>query len=514
MMTNTNKISAGNKRIAKNTFFLYVRNFFILIINLYTSRVILNTLGVSDYGIYNVVAGFVSMFGFLNASLTACIQRFYNFVAGQDGWEKVRNVYENAIFIQGALALVIIVLAETFGIWYLNNKLVIPIERLDAAKLLFQFVILSLVFVVLQVPFSSAVMAHEKMNYYATIGIMEVILKLIAVLSLPLFPCDRLSLYGLLIAIISFVSFGCYFIYSHKKFPEIRFSFSFDYPLFCKMLDITGWSVFGSFAQVMKGQGLNVILNLFFGPVVNAARGVSYQVKSAIMSFVQNITVATRPQLVESYSLGNYIRAVSLMNMLSKVCYYLLYMMMLPTAMEIDYILRLWLGDGVPMYTNTFTIIILIIALVDVLNTPVSMMIYASGDVKKYNIVTSFIGLSVLPVAYCLLYFFKEPILAFWASFLISIIIQISSIMILKSVTIFKISSYLKTVIIPLLVFTVIPLLPSLVIRHFMDESFLKFIVQMATSIIFSSLAFFSICLKREERTLIYNIVMRKFHNK
>lgn len=513
-MANINNINAGNKRIAKNTLFLYIRNFFILIINLYTSRVILNTLGVSDYGIYNVVAGFVSMFGFLNASLTACIQRFYNFVAGQDGWEKVRKVYENAIYIQVTLALIIIIIAETFGVWYLNNHLVIPVERLDAANVLFQFVIISLVLVVLQVPFSSAVMAHEKMNYYASIGVLEVILKLVAVISLPLFSCDRLSLYGLLITTISFISFICYFIYSHRKFPEIRFSFSFDYPLFCKMLDITGWSVFGSFAQVMKGQGLNVILNLFFGPVVNAARGVSYQVKSAVMSFVQNITVAARPQLVEAYSLGDYSRSIGLMNMLSKVCYYLLYMMMLPIVMEIDYILRLWLGDGIPMYTNTFTIIILIIALVDVLNTPVSMIIYASGDVKKYNIVTSFIGLSVLPIAYGLLYFFNEPVLAFWTSFAISVLIQLSSIIILKSITSFKISSYIKTVIFPLLVFTFFPLLPSLVIHLVMDESLAKFIVQLAASIIFSSLGFFAICLKQEERRLVYNFTIRKFQKK
>ena len=396
MSDNSNK----NKRIVKNTVFLYIRMALVLVVSLYTSKVILNTLGVQDYGIYNIVAGFVSMFGFLNASITACIQRYYNYEIGRNGDDGLGRVFTMSCLIECIIAFVVLLLLETFGVWYINNKLVVPDYKLFAANILFQLSCIQMTLVMFQAPFSGAILAKEKMDYYAAVGIIDVFLKLLIVIILPYLLYDSLIVFGCLMTFISIVDFFLYYIYAKREFAKLRLLRFWDCELFKSMLSFSGWNVFGAVAMVARTQGLNLILNLFFGPVVNAARGVSIQVQGALMGFIGNISMAVRPQIVESYAIGNINRSRDIMFSISKICFLFLFIMALPVCLNIDIILKFWLGDKVPEYTNVFSVLILCTALIDTLNTPITMLIMATGKVKKYCLYTSICGLLVLPVAY------------------------------------------------------------------------------------------------------------------
>ena len=295
----------GNRRIAINTVFLYIRMLIVLFISLYTSRVILRILGAEDYGIYNVVAGFVSMFAFLNTSMSNGIQRFYNFSLGKGTKVEytISEVYSMAFFIQAIMTIVTILLVESFGIWYLETKMVIHPDRMFAARCLFQFSIVSMIILMMQIPFSAAVMAYEEMSYYALIGIVDVLLKLIICLLLPVINADKLVLYGLLLLLVTLIDFLLFFVFAKTKFKELQLKIRFEKNLFSSMFVFLGWNILGTFAFMMKSQGLNLVLNVFFGPIVNAARGISSQIMSALQSFSSNIVVAFRPQLVQSYAL-------------------------------------------------------------------------------------------------------------------------------------------------------------------------------------------------------------------
>ena len=265
--------SLKNEKIALNTILLSVRMVFVLFLSLYTTRITLDVLGIDDFGIYNVVGGFVSMFVFLNTSMSNGIQRFFNFELGRNGIKGAQKVYITSLIIQLILLFVLILLTETFGLWYLYNKMVIPQERFWAALWVFQLSVLSFVFVIMQVPYNAAIMAHEKMNFYAFIGVLDAILKLAIVFLIPYANSDALILYAALLAAISLLNFLLVFFYSRKHFEEIRILPLFDKLLFKSMLSFSGWNIFGTFSNMMREQGLNVILNLFLGPIVNAARG-------------------------------------------------------------------------------------------------------------------------------------------------------------------------------------------------------------------------------------------------
>ena len=262
----------NNKRIVKNTIFLYGRLILTMLISLYTTRVILNVLGVVDFGIYNVVCGFVSLFSFLNTTMSNGIQRFYNYEAGKNGIDSVTKVYQTAFLIQLMLVLLILIIIEPLGIWYINNKMVIPEDRLFAANWVFQFSLLSLIFLVMQVPFSAAVMAHEKMDYYASVGILDAFLKLLIVIILPYWGGSaNLIIYGLLIFCVSVINLLLYSVYALKNFKELKLSKIFHKDLFKSIFKFTGWNLVEMFAWTTQGQGVNMVINLFCGPVVNAA---------------------------------------------------------------------------------------------------------------------------------------------------------------------------------------------------------------------------------------------------
>ena len=504
-------ISADNKRIVKNTLFLYIRMILVLLLSLYISRVILKVLGVEDYGIYNVVAGFVTMFGFLNNSLTSCIQRLYNVAHGQDGDKGVQNVYNTSFYIQLALAVLLVVIIESIGLWFLNNKLVIPIERMCAARWLFQMTVVSLLFVVLQVPFSSAVMAYENMDYYAIVGIVDIVLKLVSVVLLPFLCVDNLIMYGVFLAIVSIIDFFMYYAYCKVKYPFLCIQSHFDTDTFKEVLSFSSWSIFGSLAIVARNQGLNIVLNMFFGPIINAARGLSFQVKSALISFTSSISTASKPQMVEAYAAGDYLRATHLLFFISKVCFLLLYVMALPVAGEVEFLLHLWLGNEVPDYTAIFTVLILVISLIDCFNGHTTTLIYAGGRISMYNIVTAFLGLLVIPFSYILLKYIQNPFIVYAVSIAISLFVLTASIWCQRILVGIPIAQYVTKVILPCLFLVVVTFWIPIVIRHNFAYGFVRFLINTGITILSVTVSSFFVLFSTSERSYVNSLLTNYF---
>lgn len=499
MSDNTSK----NSRIAKNTLFLYLRMFLVLIVSLYTTRVVLNALGVVDYGINNVVAGFVSMFAFLNTSMSNGIQRFYNFKLGSEGEESITKVYNTALLIQGILAIVVIVLLETIGLWYLNYKMVIPFERMSTARWIYQFSVLSLVLVIMQIPYSASIMAHERMDYYAYVSIIEVMLKLLFALWLPHAKHDKLFIYGCYSLGVGVLNFFLYFIYSKHHFKSLKLQRFFHKDLFKNMLSFSGWNIFGTFAHMLKNQGLNVLLNAFFGPIVNAARGVSGMIGTAIQGFSSNIVISFRPQIVQSYAEGNFSRVQNLMFSLSKVSFIMLFTLSMPVIIELPYILDLWLGNSVPDYTVSFTILMLIIMIISCLNTPLSQVVHATGKMKYYQIGGSIVICAILPVAWMVLRLGGNPVSVYIVSLMLTVVNQVVCMLLLKRVFPYRILEYLKEVIIPCLIITIVATIPPTTIHLIMNQSVIRLILVGAVGGVSSVIVSYFYALNEYEKRLI-----------
>lgn len=495
---------SNNKRIAKNSIFMAIRMVFVLVITFYTTRVILNILGVEDYGVYNVVCGFVSMFAFLNTSMSNGIQRFYNFELGKNGNEGATKVYNTALLIQLILAIIIIILTESFGLWYLHSKMVIPEGRMYAAEWIFQFSVLSFLFIIMQAPYTAAVMAHERMDFYAIVSVLDAVLKLGIVFAIQLIPDDRLVVYGLLFALISILNFVLYYAYCKHYFPEIKTKRVFEKQLFRSMLGFSGWNIFGSFAHMMKEQGINLVMNLFYGPIVNAARGIAVQVSSGLQNFVTNITVPVRPQVVQSYAAGDITRTLNLTYSVSKISCYFLYMMSLPILLEIDYILTLWLGNNIPEHSANFVIIIVVTAFINNLNGAISGVVHASGKMRKYQLYSTAAVLLSIPLAYFCLKLGGIPELALIMALVSMVLAQAVALIVLKSIVEqFSIVEYLKFVIFPIIVVMAISLPLPWIIHHFMSFGFLRLLIVGIVSEVMAAVMILAFGLNSSEKNMV-----------
>lgn len=441
----------NNRRIAKNTIVLAVQQSLSLIVALYTSRVIIQALGVEDFGIFNVIAGFVTMFAFLNVSMNNAVQRFYNYEYGKNGENGANVVFNNAIVIQLVLSIVIMLLIETIGLWYLYNELVIPENSFYSAFWVYQFSSFSLLFIIMQIPFSAAIAAHERMLCFASVSILDSILKLIVAIAIKQITGDRLLIYGFLLFLISVSDFLIYAIYAIRNFSEIRLSRIHDLSSLKQMLTFSGWNFFGSFAGVAKEQGVNLVLNYFFGPVINASRGIAYQVSGALKSFVSTVMISGRPQLTQSYAQHNYKRTIQLMFNLSKASFLILLLFSIPVIINIDYILNVWLSTEIPQYTGIFVNLVIVMSLIEALSPPISFVVHASGRMAKYQLINSSITILIIPVSYIFLKMGADAVSVFWLGILFQVLCQISSILILKSIISYSILEYMRSVIIPLL---------------------------------------------------------------
>ncbi len=405
----------NRKTVVKNTLFLYVRMFITVLVGLYTSRVVLNTLGVSDYGVYNVVGGVITTMTFLNTAMLAATQRFMSFELGRGDYDKLKRVFMTAVSTYAIIALIVVVIGETVGLWIVNEKLNIPEGRMYAANWVYQASILIFLFSMFTIPFNTAIVAHEKMSVYAYISILDAVLKLAMVYLLLVIPYDKLEVYAILMAGISVVPLLCYALYCFKNFAECRIRFIYDRALMREMFAYAGWSVLGNMAFNWKDQGSNIILNMFKGTAQNAARGVGMHVSAIINSFAYNFMMALSPQITKQYAAGEYEESRRLVYAGSKFSYFLLMIIMVPLVINIDYILELWLIK-VPEYTSQFTIYSLIASLLYALSGCVTTAIQATGKVKWFQIGVSIIIFSELPIAWMLMELGYPPYAVMWPS--------------------------------------------------------------------------------------------------
>ncbi|MGL4583180.1 MAG: oligosaccharide flippase family protein, partial [Flavobacterium sp.] len=343
---------SNTKTIAKNTLFLYFRMFLIMGVTLYTSRVVLQQLGISDYGIYSLVGGIVAMLGFFNAAMSSATQRYLSFDIGKGDEQKLRKTFSATLTIHILIAVLALILAETIGLWYINYKMVFPDDRLYAVNVVYQFSILTFLLAIVQVPYNALIIARERMKVYAYVSILEAGLKL-AIVFILILGEDKLILYSILIFVVAFVIRMIYQLYCQRQFKESKYRFEYDKEYFGELLAYSGWNLFGNFAAVARGQGVNMVLNLFFGTVVNAAYGITMQIQGAVQMFVTNFQMAVNPQIIKSFASGDKERMFNLVFQSSKFSYFLILLIVGPLVFNIDFILELWLGE-VPQATNVF----------------------------------------------------------------------------------------------------------------------------------------------------------------
>ena len=415
--------ASNTTRIAKNTLLLYFRMLLTMGVSLYTSRVILNALGVEDYGIYNVVGGVVAMLGFLQGTMATASARFMNVSLSHNDDLEVQKTFSNIFFINVFLAVIVLILAETIGLWFLNVKMTIPIHRDDAAFWVYQFSVITVMLNIITVPFNATIIAHEKMSAFAYISIFDAVAKLVVAYLIKIAPFDRLIFYAFLIMFVHIIDILIYDIYCLKKFPESKILWIYDKVGLKKIFSFITWSSYGSFVSVGFTQGLNIILNLFFGPAVNAARGIAVQVQHAIVSFTNNFQTAINPQLMKSTATENFTEAQKLFVVSSKYSFYLLCALGLPIIIETPFVLSLWL-ENVPDYTVSFCRVILVISIWGSLANPLRIVNQAEGNIKKFQLYECTLLLLIMPVSYIVLKMWQIPILVFIVHLVIELVAQ------------------------------------------------------------------------------------------
>lgn len=503
----------NNKRIAKNTLLLYVRMLFMMGISLYTSRVVLNTLGIEDYGIYNVVGGIVAMFGFINSSMSSATQRYITFALGKGDIERLQIVFGTTLQIHFLIAGVVILLGETIGIWFLYNKMQIPAERLDAAFWVLQSSILSAAIMIISVPYNSDIIAHEKMSAFAYISILEVILKLIIVYLLVVFSFDKLVLYAFLLLAIQLLIRFCYSFYCKRHFPETKYMHVWDKRLFMEMTSFAGWSLFGNLAGALYGQGVNVLLNVFFGPIVNAARGIAVQVENAILQFTGNFQMALNPQITKSYAQGELNNMHRLMFRSAKFSFYLLFLLSLPVLFETKFILLVWLKQ-VPPNTVLFLRLMICTSLIYSMANPLIVANQATGKIKMYQAICGSILLLILPISYICLRIGFPAYSVFVVHFIVEMVTQIARMIILRPIIGLHLRDYFHHIYSKVFLVVLLSLAMPLLIYVWMSAGVERFIVMCICSTV--SVAFFSyFCgLSLSEREFIKNKIIKKVFHK
>jgi O-antigen/teichoic acid export membrane protein len=506
--------SENNKRIAKNTAMLYFRMLLTMAISLYTSRIVLNTLGVEDFGIYNVVGGFVTMFGFLNSAMASATQRFLAFEIGRNDKIQLHNVFSMSLNIHFLIALIILVLAETVGLWFVNTQLTIPAERMVAARWVYQFSILTLMVNMVSVPYNAMIIAHERMNVFAWVSIAEVSLKLLIVFMLQWFGFDKLKFYAVLMFGVALLIRFIYGMYCNINFKHFKFIFFWNRRLFRKMLSFSGWNLMVDLGYTLNGQGINILLNIFFGPVVNAARGIAYQVIGLLNSFLRNFQMAINPQIIKLFATNKYENLERLIYQGTKYSFFLLFVLSFPVLLETESLLKIWLKT-VPEYSVIFTQLIIINILIESLTGLLTTAAQATGNIKKYQGITGAIMIFIVPASYI---FFKlnfPPETAFWIGIFFSLLIFIARIVIIKKLLNINLYYYFLEVIYKIIIVVLISLAIPFIGKVFIAELNFKFIIICLIAFFWTIVAIYVTGLESDERKIILHYLRKYFliHN-
>lgn len=499
----SNQTSDNNKRIAKNTLLLYVRMLFTMAVSLFTSRVILNTLGVEDYGINNVVGGIVTMFSVLSGSLSSSISRFITFELGKGNIERLKTIFSTGVNIQLGMSVLIIIIAEAVGIWFLNTKMNIPTDRMIAANWVFQCAILTFVLNLLSVPYNAAIIAHEKMSAFAYISVVEVSLKLIIVYMLMISPFDRLETYAVLLLLVGAVIRFIYGYYCKRHFEECTYHFVFDKPVLKEMTGFAGWNFLGNGAYMLNTQGVNILMNLYFGVAVNAARGIATQVDAALKQFVNNFTTAVNPQITKSYAQGDLDYMHKLVCRSAKFSAFLMMFFAVPIILETNTILTIWLKT-VPDYAVIFLQWIIISSFMDtVLANSLVTSMFATGKIKRYQIIVTTVGCLVFPLSWIAFKLGFEPQVGYILYFIIYTILLFVRLYLLKDMVKLPVMMYIREVLYKLAPIIVVGFaIPGILILT-MDAGWLRLILVCLLSVLVTAASEYFIGLSNKEKNFV-----------
>ena len=487
--------------------------FLMMGVSLYTSRIILSVLGIEDYGIYNIVGGVISMLSFLNGSMSSSTQRFLTIELGKNNLIQLKRVFSTAVTIHFFIAIFIIILSETVGLWFLNFNLNIPHDRMYAANWVFQFSILTCCLNIIQVPYNAIIIAHEKMGIYAYISIIEAILKLLSVFLISHADFDKLILYAIVVFIIQLIIRLFYQFYCKRKYAECQFILVKNWDLYKKMTSFASWNLLGSIAWILRDQGVNIILNLFYGPIINAAKGIASQVSGAIMGFISNFQLALNPPITKYYAIGNIVEMEKLVYRGIKYSFCILFIITFPIILNIDFILDIWLKET-PAQADDFIVLILIDSLIGVLfGNPLIVSLSATGVIRKYQTIVSFAICSIVPISFILLQLEFDVTSVFYAMIIISFITGCIRFYFCNKQIGFSVHKFIYTTLFPILKMVIISIpIPLIASLYFVNiNRYLNFIGVFLISIICVGLSMWFIVLTKNERTTLLVFVKSKF---
>lgn len=500
--------SANNKRIAKNTLLLYFRMLFMMAVSLYTSRVVLNALGVEDFGIYNVVGGVVAMFSMLSGSLSAAISRFITFELGKGDQEGVKRIFSASVTIQLLISLAIVILVEMIGVWFLNEKMSIAGNRLFAANWVLQLSVITFVINLISVPYNAVIIAHEKMSAFAYISILEALGKLAVAFLIVISPFDKLISYAILMCAISIAIRLVYGFYCKKNFDECTYHFQWDKGLLGQMFKFAGWNFFGAGSQLLMTQGVNILMNLFFGVAINAARGVANQVDNAILQFVNNFTTAVNPQITKSYAANDLTYMHKLVCVGSKYSFFLTWLFALPLLLEADMVLHIWLKT-VPEYAAVFLRLTLLISLVSVVSNTLVTSMLATGDIKRYQIIVGGLGMCVFPLAYVAFWLGLPVESAYFIHLIIFIVQLICRLFLLRGMVKLKIKYFWDNTLLKNLQVVFLSSILPLSVFFLMSDSFLRFVIIVIVSILSNLTVMYIAGMSKNEHGVVNSYIIK-----
>lgn len=495
-------ISANNKRIAKNTLLLYIRTAFLMVISLYTSRVVLKALGVEDYGIYNVVGGVVMMFSVISNSLSSAISRFITFEIGRGDNERLRRIFSTGVIIQIVLSAVVIIAVEGIAIWFLETQMQVPEGRMDAARWVLQFSLITFCINLISVPYNACIIAHEHMKAFAYVSILEAILKLGVCFCIMALPSDRLITYAALLTVTALIIRLIYGAYCHKHFEETRGKIIFDKSLTKEMAGFSGWSFFTNTNSLLNNQGVNMLMNVYFGVTVNAARGIANQVEYAVLQFVNNFTTAINPQITKSFAAGEIERTHDLVCRGAKFSYLAMLIFAVPLICETETILNVWLVE-VPDYAVIFTQLSLILGMVDCLGSSGFTASMASGKIKKHALVLTPISFIEFPLTWIFFACGASVVWTYYLYIFVKVAVMITRTHLLEGFIGLRFSTFYKRTLQPSILATIAAAIPVALVVLLMPQGILRFFISMIVGFGSAMASSFYIGMTKGEREVI-----------
>lgn len=494
--------SDNNKRIAKNTVYLYFRMMVTVLVSLYTSRVILKTLGVSDFGVYNVMGGIIGMLGYVNSLLSGGTSRFLTIGLGKNDLPRLKMIFTTSFTLCLASAVLILVLGETIGLWFVNTQLNIEPERMEAANWVYQCALFSSALTVVQTVFTASIISHEKMSIYAYMSILDVVFKLGIVFMLLWFDFDKLKLYALLMFIVNTIVFIVYYLYCKLNFKEICTRLALNKELFKEMFSYSSWNMIGGFSFVLNNYGINILLNIFFGTIINASRGVALQVNNLVQQFYSNFQMASQPQIMKYYAQGKISEMSHLIVNNSKYCSLILLCPIIPIFIYIDKLLYIWLGQ-VPEYTTSFVRITLINTFLCSIDAPIGMGIHAVGKMKLPNCTTAIVTFMNFPIVYLVMKLGANPIISYCFTLTALPINICIDLLILKRYTEFPIKDFLQQALLPIIYISFIGSLIPIAMLFLFPDSIIFTILKCVVSAIYISIVIFCFGLSKNMKNRV-----------